>query len=89
MRVARTESWTTLFNTPVLYSESVPDMNDWIWDVFAMTPPMSTYTLALAIMDFASVPSAGNMTVWAQEPYEQKGFADYAAKIGPQCVEAT
>ena len=89
MRVARTEGWTTLFNTPVLYSEPVPDMDGWIWDVFATTPLMSTYTMALAIMDFASVPAAGNMTVWAQEPYVQKGFADYAAEVGPQCVKAT
>ena len=89
VRVARTEGWTTLFNTPLLYSEPVSGMDGWVWDVFATTPRMSTYTMALAIMDFASVPAAGNMTVWAQEPYVQNGFANYAAEVGPQCIQTT
>ena len=70
VRVARTEGWSTLFNTPLLSSEPHPDREGWVWDVFQTTPVMSTYTLALAIQDFASKPSAfGNMTLWAQEPY--------------------
>merc|ERR1719369_489000 len=47
IRVARTEGWNTLFNTPLLYTEPVPDREGWVWDVFATTPIMSTYTMAL------------------------------------------
>ena len=104
VRVARTEGWTTLFNTPLLTSEPHPDREGWVWDVFETTPVMSTYTMALAIQDFASKPTSGNMTIWAQEPYVsvspgyhlmfidsicfQDGFADYPAEIGPKCVSA-
>ena len=59
MRVARTDGWNTLFNTPIASPEPVEGMDGWVWDVFQTTPKMSTYTMALAIQDFASVPAAG------------------------------
>jgi len=89
MRVARTDGWNTLFNTPIAYTEPVEGMDGWVWDVFQTTPKMSTYTMALAIQDFASVPAAGNMTIWAIAPYVEAGFTDYAAEVGPKCVSAT
>ena len=70
VRVARTEGWSTLFNTPLLTTEPHPDREGWVWDVFETTPVMSTYTMALAIQDFASKPtSSSHMTIWAQEPF--------------------
>ena len=89
VRVARTEGWTTLFNTPVNYTEPVPGQPGWIWDVFTPTPRMSTYTMALAIQDFKSVTASDRMKVWAPQKYIDAGFADYAALVGPQCVSAT
>ena len=89
MRVARTEGWNTLFNTPVLYTEPVQGMSGWVWDIFATTPAMSTYTMALAIQDFASILASNNMTIWAMESHIQAGYADYAAEVGPQCVSIT
>ena len=88
MRVARTEGWATLFNTPVSYTEPVEGMEGWVWDVFQTTPVMSTYTMALAIQDFSSVPAANNMTVWAMTKHVEAGYADYAVEVGPQCVSA-
>ena len=64
-------------------------MQGWVWDVFETTPIMSTYLIALAIQDFASVPAANNMTIWAMSAHVEAGYADYAAQVGPQCVAAT
>ena len=38
VRVARTEGWSTLFNTPLLTSEAHPDREGWVVDVFETTP---------------------------------------------------
>ena len=43
------EGWATLFNTPLLSTEPIPDKPGWVWDVFETTPTMSTYLIALAI----------------------------------------
>ena len=88
-RVARTEGWLTLFNTPVNYTEPVVGEPGWVWDVFLTTPRMSTYTMALAIQDFQSVTADERMKIWAPAQYIEAGFADYAALIGPQCVAIT
>ena len=64
-------------------------MQGWVWDVFETTPIMSTYMIALAIQDFAAVPAANNMTIWAMSAHVEAGYADYAAQVGPQCVAAT
>ena len=89
VRIARTEGWRTLFNTPVNYTEPLPDHPGWVWDVFTSTPRMSTYTMALAIQDYQSVTASDRMKVWAPRNYIEAGFADYAALVGPQCVSAT
>ena len=82
VRVARAEGWSTLFNTPLLGSEPHPDREGWVVDVFETTPVMSTYTMALAIQDFASKPSSsGNMTIWAQEPYVSVRAVDHSQSI--------
>ena len=78
-----------MFNTPVSYTEPVEGMDGWVWDVFETTPKMSTYTMALAIQDFSSVPAAGNVTVWAMSKYIDAGYANYAAQVGPKCISAT
>lgn len=87
MRVARTEGWSTLFNTPVNFTQPMVDRPGWVWDVFTTTPRMSTYTMALAIQDFTSLPAGDRMTIWAMPEYIEAGYADYAALVGPQCVE--
>lgn len=88
VRVARTEGWLTLFNTPVNYTEPVEGKPDWVWDVFRTTPRMSTYTLALAIQDFQSVQADERMKIWAMSEYVEAGLADYAAVVGPHCLNS-
>ena len=87
VRVARTEGWKTLFNTPVNFTQPMEGRPGWVWDVFTTTPRMSTYTMALAIQDFKSLPAGDRMTIWAMEEYIEAGFADYAAIIGPLCLD--
>ena len=69
------EGWATLFNTPLLSTEPIPDKPGWVWDVFETTPTMSTYLIAIAIQDFSSQAAQGgsNMTIWATEEYIQVG----------------
>ena len=86
VRVARTDGWLTLFNTPVNLTEPLAERAGWVWDVFTTTPPMSTYSVALAIQDFKSLPADDRMTIWAMSEYIDAGYADYAAMVGPQCV---
>ena len=91
VKIARTEGWSTLFNTRLLATEPLPDREGWVLDTFETTPRMSTYLIALAITDFSSKGAASgtNVTIWAEEEYVEAGFADYAAVVGPQCIEAT
>ena len=65
IRVARTEGWSVLSNTPLARSgELVEGRPGHTWDQFQSTPPMSPYLLALAIQDYIPTPGTRNLTVW-------------------------
>jgi len=83
IRVARTNDWRTLSNTPVQDTIPVEGMEGWVWDVFQTTPLMSTYLVAIAIQDFVGVESDHNVTIWANKEDIEAGLADYSHEIGP------
>jgi len=85
--VARTEGWNTLANGPL--SESVPmdDKEGWFMETFYGGPPMSTYLVALAIQDFASVEGPNNVTVWASKDEIDEGLGEYSADLGARVLD--
>ena len=62
------------------------------WDVFAVTPPMPTYLVAVAVCAYESVPaeaSAHNQTlsVWGPPDRIARGDGTYAAWIAPRIYD--
>ena len=84
--VARTEGWNTLANGPLVASVPMDGMEGWVWETFS-GPPMSTYLVAFAIQDFASVEGPNNVTVWATKEEIDKGLGEYSADIGSQVLD--
>lgn len=61
------------------------DMDDYLWDEYMETLPMSTYLLAFAVTDFEHATS-GQFTVWARPDAIRS--AEYALSIGPKILKA-
>ena len=86
--VARTEGWNTLANGPLFESVPMDGMDGWFMESFSGGPPMSTYLVALAIQDFASVEGPDNVTtVWATKDEIDQGLGDYSAVLGAQVLD--
>ena len=86
VRVACTEGWSVLGNTPVARSEEeVTGRPGYTWTEFQPTPRMSPYLFAIAIQDYIATPGPGNVTVWTTPSHV--GYAGYAAQVGPAVIE--
>ena len=85
--VARTEGWNTLANEWLKESVPMDDKEGWFMDTFSLSPPMSTYLVALAIQDFASVEGPNNVTVWATKDEIDEGLGDYSADLGARVLD--
>lgn len=59
-------------------------INDYVWDHFQETVPMSTYLLAFIVFDFESI-SNGTFSVWAR--HSAIAQSKYALQIGPDILK--
>lgn len=59
-------------------------MEDYIWDHYAESLPMSTYLVAFAVTDFGNM-TDNNFSVWARK--EALPSAGYALEIGPKILK--
>ena len=56
------------------------------WDNFATTKRMSTYLVALAIMDMVAEEGPGNVTVWGDRGAMEEGRGRFAAQWGSRVL---
>ncbi|XP_064115925.1 aminopeptidase N-like [Macrobrachium nipponense] len=85
--LAREEPMTTISNMPIVETMPVFDQDGWVWDRYNTTIPMSTYLIAFAVSDFASMNETNEnwmFRVWARESALQQ--AEYALSIGPKML---
>lgn len=93
LRIGRLNSLVSYSNAPLLSSGSpVANYPGYVWDEYDTTPIMSTYLLAFAVGDFASVTSAPTSTgvtfrTIARNDAIADGLADYAQLWSPQILE--
>lgn len=67
--------------SPKLYSDG---LDDYVWDIFEESVPMSTYLLAFVVSDFVNRTS-GRFSVWARPDAIRS--AGYALEIGPKLLD--
>ena len=87
VHVARTEGWSTLANRPLVSSFPMDGMDGWVMETFPGSPRMSSYLVALAIQDFASVEGPNNVTVWATKDEIDEGLGEYSADLGARVLD--
>ncbi|KAF2365600.1 ERAP1-like C-terminal domain, partial [Trinorchestia longiramus] len=78
--VARQTNMTSISNMPLIEVIPFEDDEEWVWDHFANSLPMSTYLVAAVVSDFVFVNSTYNdhvlFRVWARkEAIEQTWYA--------------
>lgn len=68
-------------------------MENWVWDRYEVTVPMSTYLLAFIVSDFDFKVSPKSRTndvlfrVWARKDAIDQ--VDYATAVGPKVLKST
>ena len=84
LTVARSEGWRSRANMPLVRTEA---RGERLWDTFATSPRMSTYLVALAIMDLVAEEGPGNVTVWGDRAALEEGKGRFAATWGSRVLE--
>ncbi|XP_055587207.1 aminopeptidase N [Uranotaenia lowii] len=86
LSLARPQNMMTLSNMPKQrsYSAAQDGLQDYVWDVFQESVPMSTYLVAFVVCDFVNL-SAGNFAVWAKS--DVINSARYALDVGPKLLK--
>ncbi|KAF2365601.1 ERAP1-like C-terminal domain, partial [Trinorchestia longiramus] len=83
--IARQTNMSSIANMPLVETTPFVDDEDWMWDHFANSLPMSTYLVAFAVSDFTFVNSTYNdhvlFRVWAREGAIDQTW--YAIGAGP------
>ncbi|XP_068239378.1 aminopeptidase N-like [Palaemon carinicauda] len=85
--LAREEAMTTISNMPIVETTPMFDQDGWVWDRYNTTIPMSSYLVAFAVSDFASMNETNEnwmFRVWARESALDQ--AEYALSIGPKML---
>ncbi|RVE53196.1 hypothetical protein evm_002029 [Chilo suppressalis] len=82
--IARPANMSSVSNMNAIGREKHATLEDYIWDHYAESLPMSTYLVAFAVTDFGSI-SDQNFTVWARK--EALSSAKYALNIGPKILK--
>lgn len=80
--IVRPQGYTALSTMPVKKEEERP--NGLVAVTFHDTMPMSTYTLAFAILNFTAQ-TKGNVTIWSLE--ERAPYLQYALDVAPRLVK--
>ncbi|XP_053945161.1 aminopeptidase N [Anastrepha ludens] len=83
IRIARPRNMTAVSNMPIVSTKNHEKFNDYVWDQFAETLPMSTYLVAYAISDFGHI-SEENFSVWVRKDALES--ARYALSVGPKIL---
>ncbi|XP_053689717.1 aminopeptidase N [Sabethes cyaneus] len=84
--LARLRNMSTLSNMPKIksYSASEEGLEDYVWDVYQQSVPMSTYLVAFVVCDFVNLTS-NNFAVWARS--DAITSARYALEVGPKILK--
>lgn len=61
-----------------------PELEDYVWDIYQQSVPMSTYLVAFVVCDFVHL-SSGNFAVWARS--DAISSARYALDVGPKILK--
>ncbi|XP_071548249.1 aminopeptidase N-like isoform X2 [Panulirus ornatus] len=83
--LARTTNMSSISNMPI--SETIPmeGEEDWVWDHYDASVPMSTYLVAFVVSDFAYLSATANnhtlFRVWARESAIEQ--AEFSRQVGP------
>ncbi|KAH6928514.1 hypothetical protein HPB50_016851 [Hyalomma asiaticum] len=80
--IVRPEGYTALSTMPVQRQEE--RSHGFVADTFAPTKPMSTYTLAFAVLNFSSQ-SNGNVTIWSLT--DRSPYLQYALDVAPKLLK--
>ncbi|KAL3215053.1 hypothetical protein MRX96_006638 [Rhipicephalus microplus] len=80
--IVRPEGYTALSTMPVEKREE--RSQGFVADTFAPTMPMSTYTLAFAVLNFSSQ-SNGNVTIWSLT--DRSPYLQYALEVAPKLLK--
>lgn len=84
LNLARPANMSTLFNMPILRSVPFEGLDNYVWDIYAESKPMSSYLVAFAVTDFSHL-KKDKSAVWARADAIKS--AEYALKIGPQLLK--
>ncbi|XP_058813856.1 aminopeptidase N [Topomyia yanbarensis] len=84
--LARPRHMVSLSNMPKIksYPASEDGLEDYMWDVYQQSVPMSTYLVAFVVCDFVNL-SSNNFAVWARS--DAISSARYALDVGPQILK--
>ncbi|XP_034233896.1 aminopeptidase N-like isoform X2 [Thrips palmi] len=84
LHLGRPKNMTTVSNMPQSSASTPVDgVPGYVWDHYQESVPMSTYLVAFAVTDFATLRN-GSFTVWARRDALQQ--ARYALQIGPRVL---
>ncbi|KAK7027941.1 hypothetical protein SK128_026276 [Halocaridina rubra] len=84
--LAREKNMSSISNMPIIETIPVQGQDNWVWDHYDTSVPMSTYLVAFVVSDFEnmSATTSNNNTlfrVWARKSAIQQ--AEYSRQVGP------
>lgn len=86
LSLARPKNMVSLSNMPKLksYDATEHGLEDYVWDIYQQSVPMSTYLVAFVVCDFVHL-SSGNFAVWTRS--DAISSARYALDVGPKILK--
>ncbi|XP_055618476.1 aminopeptidase N [Toxorhynchites rutilus septentrionalis] len=84
--IARPRNMISLSNMPKVntYSATENGLEEYVWDNYQQSVPMSTYLVAFVVCDFDHL-ATGNFAVWARS--DAMTSARYALDVGPKILK--
>ncbi|XP_057659447.1 aminopeptidase N-like [Diorhabda carinulata] len=89
--IGRREGYKSISNMPLINTQPLKEKPGWYWDHFDTSVPMSTYLVAYVVSDFeykkGEPVEHNNVTfrIWARK--DALDQVDFAAEVGPKCLE--